>query len=233
MSNAFSTISKWKREVPIKIYAISGAPSSWRVLLALTFKQLDYEVRYLSLDKQEHKSDDYLKINPRGAVPTLVTKSITIRDSIAILAWLDRAYTDIPLFGHTPEQASYIWQITMEANEHLRNGNKELLIPIFFQGAETKNEKLEQAAINQRAELEKLEALLNYNDFIAGKHPCAADAVCFPEVRILKNAFDTKMSLMTELGFKTDFSDFPHIATWIERIEAFKGVKKTMPPHWE
>ncbi len=216
----------------IKVYAISGSPSAWRVLLALTFKQLEYDVQYLNLSEQEHKSEAYLEINPRGTVPSLVSNGVTLRDSMAILAWLDRAYPDKPLFGHTPEQAAHIWQVTMEASEHLRNANKGLLLPIFFQGADKKTDELAQVATTQRSEMQKLEALLVRHDFIGGDYPCAADAVCFPEARMLKRALDTKAELMEALGYQLDLSDFPDIAAWIGRIEAFEGVNKTLPPHW-
>ena len=216
----------------INVYAISGSPSAWRVLLALTFKQLKYDVHYLNLSEQEHKSEAYLKINPRGTVPALVSNGVTMRDSIAILGWLDRAYPDKPLFGHSPEQAAYIWQATMEASEHLRNANKALLLPIFFQGADQKTDELVQAAKNQRSEMQKLETLLVGRDFIGDGLPSAADVVCFPEARMLKRALETKTELMEALGYQSDLSDFPAIAAWIDRIEAFEGVNKTMPPHW-
>jgi len=129
--------------MPINVYAVSGSPSAWRVLLALTFKQLTFNVHYLSLLDKEHKSDAYLVINPRGKVPSLIVDGITMCDSIAILGWLDRAYPNIPLLGDTPEQAAHIWQVTMDASEHLRNANKALLLPIFFQGENRATDNLQ------------------------------------------------------------------------------------------
>ena len=38
-----------------EIYTISGAPRPWRVLLGLTFKELDYEIHYLQVSRREHK----------------------------------------------------------------------------------------------------------------------------------------------------------------------------------
>ncbi len=217
----------------IKVYAISGSPSAWRVLLALAFKQLSYEVQYLNLSDQEHKSEAYLEINPRGTVPSLVSNGTIIRDSIAILGWLDRAYPDNPLFGQTPEQAAHIWQMTMESSEHLRNANKSLLLPIFFQGVERKTEELEQAAYVQRVELEKLEAIIGEHNFLGEDYPCAADAVCFPEVRMVKRALETRPSLMTNLGYQAGLSNFPCLAGWLDRVEKWKSVSNTIPPHWQ
>jgi len=77
-----------------------------------------------------------------------------------------------------------------------------------------------------------LETLLGEHDFLGGGYPCAADAVCFPEARILKRALETHTGLMEKLGYQQNFFDFPTIAAWIDRIEAFAGVSETMPPHW-
>lgn len=216
----------------IEIYTISGSPVGWRVLLALAFKQLDYKVNYLNLSKKENKTEAYLRINPRGTVPTMVSGHVNIGDSMAILAWLDRAHPSRPLFGATQEEAARIWHITMEACEYLRGASKDLLLPVFFHGIEEKTDELSEAANTMLAEFKKLEMLLTHKNFIGGSQPCAADAVCFPEVRLIQRAMETKTALMTDLGFTAGLSDFPNLAGWLERVEAYEGVKQTMPPHW-
>ena len=53
---------------------MSGSPFAWRVMLALEYKGLTYESRRKDPSKREHKSDDYLAINPRGKVPAKHSK---------------------------------------------------------------------------------------------------------------------------------------------------------------
>ena len=55
----------------IEVYWGSGSPYSWRVLLALEHKRLAYESHLLQFSKQEHKSPQMLRMNPRGRVPVL------------------------------------------------------------------------------------------------------------------------------------------------------------------
>ena len=109
----------------LTVYTISGAPRGWRVLVGLTLKGLDYEVRYLEGSKRQHKSAEFLKINPRGTVPVLNADGQIVRDSIAILAWLDRQYPDKPLFGEAADEAARIWQLTMECCDYLRDAGQK------------------------------------------------------------------------------------------------------------
>ena len=103
----------------ILVHSVSGAPRPWRVLLALTFKKLDFHIKYMRADRGEHKAEPYLTLNPRGTVPTIEADGIVLRDSIAALAWLDRAYSDYPLFGKSPREAAIVWQITLEREKKL------------------------------------------------------------------------------------------------------------------
>ena len=53
----------------IHLYWASGSPPCWRVMLALEEKGItDYTSTLCSMDKDEHKSPEVLKINPRGQV---------------------------------------------------------------------------------------------------------------------------------------------------------------------
>ncbi len=222
-----------------EIYTISGAPRPWRVLLGLTFKELDYEIRYLQLSRREHKEAAFLKVNPRGTVPVLMSENTTLRDSIAILAWLDRQHPDRPLFGRNPEESGEIWQQTMETADYLRAASHSLLQPIFG-GATGGNEapiaseirELKTPAQKMDAELRRLEAMLESRSFLAGNVPTAVDAVAFPEVRLVQRAVETRSEVMSRLGFETPSASYPQVAAWKKRIEALPGFEKTMPPHW-
>lgn len=214
------------------VHVVSGAPRPWRVLLGLTFKGLDYDINYLQASKREHKSEPFISLNPRGTVPVLEAEGLVLRDSIGILAWLDRAYPDRPLFGGSANEAAAIWQATLESCDYLRAASDGLLRPIFFGGATSKTPELTEAAESMQAELRRLEDLLNSGDFLSGNGPSAADAVSYPEVRLVQRAVETTSELMAELGFQEPLTGYPHVSAWKRRIEALDGFERTLPPHW-
>ncbi len=222
----------------LTVHTISGAPRPWRVLLGLTFKGLNYETHYLEASKAEHKAPAFLILNPRGKVPVLETGELILRDSIGILAWLDRQYPDRPLFGVTADEAARIWQVTMECCDYLRAAGQSLLFPILVL-----NEPLpapdseEMAALTtageaMHAECRFLETLLDGDSYLGGQHPSAADAVAFPEIRLIQRGLERKPDHMAAVGFDNTAELYPRVADWKDRVGALEGVDKTLPIHW-
>ena len=222
------------------LYTFSGAPRGWRVLLGLAFKGIDADVRILSVSEKDHLKPEFIAMNPRAKVPVMTSGDILLRDSIAILAWLDRAYPDKPLFGETPARAATIWQISMECREYLREANRQLLSRAFFTDASVPQEGSEDDRVFQKeaafvhAECRYLEDLLSDGrTFLAGETPSAADALAYPEIRLIQRAVETRTGLMTAAGFGYPPDLYPGIAAWKNRLNAMPEVAATMPPRWQ
>jgi len=220
----------------IKLYLVSGAPRPWRVQLGLAFKGLSYEKKILQASKREHKSEAFLKINPRGTIPVLIDRDVVMCDSIGALAWLDRAYPERPLFGETPDEAAAIWQTTTELSDYLRGACHGILHPIFFGDVQEKTPELEEAAKIMAKEIALIDTMLASAPFVCGNTPSAADAVAFPEIRLIQRACDTKPDIMAQIGFGPTFRKTPlipkRVKDWIRRIEALPGVDNSFPTHW-
>lgn len=222
------------------LYNISGAPRGWRVLLGLAFKGLDADVRTLSLAEKDHQKPDFLALNPRATVPVLRDGETILRDSVAILAWLDRAHPEHPLFGETPEEAAKIWQIAMECNDYLRHAANELLSRVFTSDGSVPDRDsdafkgFEMAADLMHAECAYLEELLgDGRSFLAGETPSAADAIAFPEIRLVQRGIETKHALMSALGFGYPPDLYPLTAAWKDSLNAMPSVISTLPGHWD
>jgi glutathione S-transferase len=222
-----------------ELYLVSGSPRCWRVLLGLTFKGLDWNEHILEYSRQEHRSPEFLKRNPRGTVPVLEADGIILRDSIAILAWLDRQYPSTPLFGKTAREAGTIWQIVLECSEYLRAAHNGLLGPVFSgdgsvpaEGSEAMK-ALSAASEALHAECHILENLIGDRPFFAGETPTAADAVIFPELRLIERAIRTKFELMSALGWSYPPDIYPRLAEWKTRVGQLPGVAATLPRHWD
>ncbi len=88
----------------LTLYHYDHSTAAQKIRIALAEKQLEWESHHLdtSVTKREHFSPEYLKINPRGIVPTLVHDKRVIRESQVILEYLDDAFPNLPL---RPESA--------------------------------------------------------------------------------------------------------------------------------
>jgi len=69
-----------------------------------------YEVRVVDFEKKEHKSDEYLAINPMGKIPTIVHRGTVVTESAAICAYLADAFPSAGLAPalDDPKRGTYL-----------------------------------------------------------------------------------------------------------------------------
>ncbi|MGA7812915.1 maleylacetoacetate isomerase [Caballeronia sp.] len=80
------------------LYAFWRTASTHRVRIALNFKGLTAQERFVDLDKNEQRNPDFLAINSLGAVPALIEEGYPpLTQSLAILEFLDEKFPNPPL----------------------------------------------------------------------------------------------------------------------------------------
>jgi len=216
----------------LELYWGSGSPFAWRVMLTLEVKELDYESKLLEFSKSENKSPEYLKLNPRGKVPTLKDGAFVIYESLAIMTYLDRKYPTPPLFGNSPEETGQIWRLISECESYLVSAGDKVVRPIFFGKGLDKFDEIQQAAQTIRQELTTVDEQLTHSNWLVGKQITAADISVFPLVQLLLRAASKEAAQPLNLGLLPLGQSFPNVARWVERIEALPNYQRTYPPHW-
>ena len=84
----------------MKLYDTAGAPNPRRVRMFLAEKGIEYENIQVNIVAGENLSDEYLNINPRGLMPSLVLDDGTVLDeSVAICIYLEALQPEPPLLG--------------------------------------------------------------------------------------------------------------------------------------
>jgi len=76
----------------MKLYDLELSGNSYRVRLLLSLLGLKHEAVTVNLMKAENREPWFLKLNPRGQVPTLDDAGTVVWDSMAILVYLARKY---------------------------------------------------------------------------------------------------------------------------------------------
>ena len=217
----------------LEIYWGSGSPFAWRVMLTLEVKRLPYESRLLEFSKEEHKSPGYLKLNPRGKVPTLKDGDFALYESLAIMSYLDRKYPDPPIFGTTPQETGLIWREISETDSYLGEPGAKIVRPVFFGKGLEKTEGIQEAATTIRRELKRIDTTLANSAWLVGAEISAADIALFPLIQILLRAASKEAAKPLNLGFSPLAQSYPNIAAWVKRLEAIPGYERTYPPHWK
>jgi len=106
-------------ERAMKLYDAAWAPSPRRVRIYLAEKGITVERVMVDLRRDEQLRDDYLRVNPRGAVPALeLDDGEVICESAAICRYFEAERSDPPLFGRTPREVARIesWTRRVEAD---------------------------------------------------------------------------------------------------------------------
>jgi maleylacetoacetate isomerase len=86
-----------------ELYAFWRSSATYRVRVALALKGLSAREHYIDLDAGDQRGEDFLKINPFGAIPALIVPGqAPLTQSLAILEYLDETVPDPPLLPHDP-----------------------------------------------------------------------------------------------------------------------------------
>jgi maleylpyruvate isomerase len=87
----------------LRLHNFYRSSSSTRLRAALNLKGLNYEYLAYALRKGDHRSAEFLAINPAGLVPVLELGDGTVlTQSLAIIEWLDETYSEPPLLPEDP-----------------------------------------------------------------------------------------------------------------------------------
>jgi glutathione S-transferase len=216
----------------LEFYWGSGSPYSWRVLLALELKGVPYESHVLQFSKQEHKSPQMLRMNPRGRVPVLKDGDFVVFESLACLLYLDRKYPEAPLFGTTPEEAGTIMRVICEYQAYAENYVTQIVSAVFLDTLDENMEEVTRAMQLVAGEARTIEGRLSKSDWLVGEQVSAADIVVFPSIMLLLRAMEKREAGELRSRFVPMDVTYPAIARWIKRVEALPGYDRTYPPHW-
>jgi len=81
----------------LELYHHGSSVCAAKVRMVLAEKGIEWEGHYLDILKGDQFDPDYLKLNPKGVVPTLVDDGEIIRESTLICEYLDEKFPEIPL----------------------------------------------------------------------------------------------------------------------------------------
>jgi len=206
--------------------------ASAKVRLALSEKKLAYESRLYVLRRGEHKTPDYLAINPAGVVPTLVHDGTAIRESNVILEYLEDAFPEPPLLSASPHDRAHT-RLLMRETDALHEAGSILssAVKLAGMGANAsaaldriadprKRERQMQlvqlgfeapdiphAIARYREAVEAAAIALQGSAFLSGADIGLADCAMLPYVH-----------RADRLGLAQLWADAPDVAGWFERM---------------
>ena len=100
----------------MKLYSYFRSSASYRVRIALNLKGLsyDYAAVHLLRGGGERLTPEYRRVAPDGIVPALVDGDLVLRQSLAIIEYLEETHPHPPLLPGTPGERAYVRAIALQ-----------------------------------------------------------------------------------------------------------------------
>lgn len=185
-------------------------------LIALEEIGEPFEAHLVAFMKGEHKSSEYLALNPAGKVPTLVADGQAISQNLAIQVFLARSFPESKLlpFSCDPLGDARILSRLAWFSDDLHPLVTRIRLPFFACDAAPERVK-EQASEAMAGQLQPLEKQLGSQPWVLGEQWSSLDAYLY-----------WVWFRITGAGF--DAAPFPNIAAHHVRMEERPAVQRAL-----
>jgi len=116
----------------ITLYDFRNSVCCQKVRIALRAKGLEWTAIEVDLFRSEQYDPKYLKLNPKGVVPTLVHDGKPVIESTLICEYLDEAFPDPPLMPADPWSRTRMRLWSKMVDEGLHEGVTEISFSAMF-----------------------------------------------------------------------------------------------------
>lgn len=193
----------------IQLYQFPQSGNSRAVRLVLLEKNIPFERVNINFAKGEHKSPEFLQLNPKGQVPVLVDGETVLTDSLEINDYLERTHP-APALMPAGEAAQ------AKAREHMAFFQQRfasaigpVILETLLKPPPARNQELlakkKQETLDRMAEMD---GFLAEDDFFTGPIFGLADVLFIPPLAALP---DLDMEIPASLA---------HLSRWWQAVSA-------------
>jgi glutathione S-transferase len=116
----------------LTLYKYHNSICTQKVLITLAEKQVSYDTVEINLFKMEQYDPAYLKINPKGVVPSIVHDGKTVIESTLICEYLDECFPEPSLVPAEPHLKARMRLWSKAVDETLFEATRELSFSAMF-----------------------------------------------------------------------------------------------------
>jgi glutathione S-transferase len=209
----------------VKVYGTYHSPNFNRVVLVLHEKDVEFEFVRLNIAEREHKTPEYLALQPFGLLPLLQDGDVKVFESRAIMRYVADKYKDqgTPnLYGSTVAERAQVDQWLEVENgafspTALTLVREHLYKPVLYKTANDP-EVVEEITAKLAKILDIYEVHLSKHKYLAGDFLSIADLTHLPAGH----------SYFTISGRQELLSTRKHVAAWWKEISSRPAWKKVV-----
>jgi glutathione S-transferase len=204
----------------MRLYYNPLSPNVRRVRLTAAVLGLELDEKRLDFAKGEHKSAEYLALNPNGAVPTLVDGDFVLTESRAIMQYLASKKPESGLLPRDEAARADVTRWQFWDASHFSPQMGSLGFEKVFKGmmglGEPDQGKIQEALGNFR----RFGAVLNKR--LERTHYIVGSALTLADLTIAS-------SLMYARQIDVPLAEFPQVEAWFSRMTELEGWKRSAP----
>ena len=191
----------------VRIHHFPKSGHAHRALVFAKLAGIAHEAVFVDLPAGEHKTSEFLAMNPNGQVPVLEDGETIVSDSNAILVYLARKYAPNWLPNDPVGEANVQRWLTLAAGEIAFGSCAARLITVFGASLD-----VDSATATAAKAMQKLETGLDGRDWLLGDRPTIADVAAYSYTA---HAPEGNVSL----------EPYPNVRAWVSRFEALDGFE--------
>ena len=187
----------------LKLYRHALSGHCHRIELFLSILGLEAELIDVDLANGQHKSPEFLKLNPYGLIPVLQDGDIVLYESNAILVYLAKKYGTETWLPNDPVLAAEVEKWLAIINRPLATGPARARLITVFNADYDASRVIEKS----HAVLKMIDSELSNKPFLTGETATIADISAYAYIA---HAPEGNVSL----------AQYDNINAWLERVQS-------------
>lgn len=202
------------------LYTYFRSSAAFRVRIALNYKGLAYEPRFVSLPAGEQRAPGYLELNPQGLVPTLIDGTVKLHQSLAIIEYLDETQSGPKLLPADPAGRARARALALDIACEIHPLNNLRVLKYLKNPVGLEQERIDVWYRHWCQEgLAALE--LQLADPATGQY-CQGNAVSVADICLVPQIFNAKR-------FNVDLAPYPRTMAIFERLMLLPAFDRAQP----
>jgi maleylacetoacetate isomerase len=208
----------------MRLYSFFRSSAAYRVRIALNVKGVAYEVIAVNLPGGEHRTREFLALNPQATIPTLDDDGTVLWQSLAIIEYLDSRFPEPRLIPAEPVARARVQALAQLIACEIHPLNN-LRVLKYLRG----ELKLDDVAVDQWYSHWVAEALGPLETLVAqwsGGRYCFGDTLTVADVCLVPQMYNARR-------FNCDLAPYPtlvRIAAGLESEPAFARAAPQLQP---